>query len=43
MQNCSYRLEKISDVVDNEFVKNIKFKTLNTKVNNKKKIPVQLH
>ena len=32
--------KKISDVVDNEFVKNTKFNTLKTKVNNlEKKIP----
>ena len=33
-------LKKLSDVVDNEVVKNIKFNTLKTKVNNlEKKIP----
>ena len=33
-------LKKLSDVVDNEFVKNTKFNTLKTKVNNlQKKIP----
>ena len=33
-------LKKISDIVDDEFIKNTKFNTLNTKVNNLgKKIP----
>ena len=33
-------LKKLSDVADNEFVKNTKFNTLKTKVNNlDKKIP----
>ena len=30
-------LKKLSDVVDNEFVKNTKFNTLKTKVNNLEK------
>ena len=34
------KLKKVSDLFDNEVVKNIKFSTLNTEVNNlKKKIP----
>ena len=39
-QNCSCRLKKLSDVVDNEVVKNRTFNTLKLKVNNsEKKIP----
>ena len=37
IKNCSYRLERISDVVSNEVVKNTKFNTLNTKVNSLEK------
>ena len=40
MKTVPIDYKKLSDVVDNEAVKNTKFITLNTKVNNlKKKIP----
>ena len=40
MKNCSCRLKKLSDVVDDEVVKNTKFITLKIKTNNlEKEIP----
>ena len=40
LKTVNVDLKKLSDVVDNEFVKNTKFNTLKTKVNNlDKKIP----
>ena len=40
LKTVPVHLKKLSDVVDNEVVKNTKFNTLNTKVNNlEKKIP----
>ena len=40
LKTVSVDLQKLSDVVDNEVVKNLKFNTLKTKVNNlQKKIP----
>ena len=40
MKTVSIDLKKLSDAVDNEVIKNTKFKTLKTKVNSsEKKIP----
>ena len=40
LENLPVDLKKLTDIVDSEVVKNIKFNTLNTKVNNlEKKTP----
>ena len=37
MENCSCKLKKLSDLADNELVKNTKFNALKTKVNSLEK------